>query len=94
VLQGATLSELDSKWVPKRTWILLAPAVSFALVDGRPMGVGADAKLGYLDLPEPDFTLEAYPPWLLISVDLLIVSGFCVGKLRRFISCTGRTDFP
>jgi hypothetical protein len=63
------LTVFDSEWRVKQTQTLQPSVTSFALVNGRPMGVGPDSKLGYLDAPERRFTLEAYPaPWVVFGI--------------------------
>jgi hypothetical protein len=68
LLGNSRLTEFDGDWKIKKELSLEAPIVSFALVDGRPMGVGANSRVAYLDTQEGGFNLEAYPPpWVLFS---------------------------
>jgi hypothetical protein len=70
LLRGnSQLTEFDGAWNIKKELSLQAPIMSFALVEGRPMGVGANSRVAYLDTHEGVFQLEAYPPpWVLFTV--------------------------
>jgi hypothetical protein len=69
VLRGNShLTEFDGDWKFRKELSLPSPIVSFALMEGRPMGVGTDRRLAYLDAQGPGFTFESYPPpWLLFT---------------------------
>ncbi|HEY3836243.1 MAG TPA: energy transducer TonB [Bryobacteraceae bacterium] len=62
VLRTPTLVlTLDPEWRVTEARTLLSPVVSLAAVGGRPMGIGADARLDFLDVSEKRFNLDAYP---------------------------------
>jgi len=69
LLRGSSrLTEFDGDWKIEKELNLEAPIVSFALVEGRPMGVGTNSRVTYLDTREGGFQLEAYPPpWVLFT---------------------------
>ena len=73
------LTEFDSEWRVKQTLTLQTPVTSFAIVNGRPMGVGPDSKLGYMDASERRFTLAAYPA----PLSLFGAGGDRLGVLRQ-----------
>jgi hypothetical protein len=69
LLRGnSRLTEFDSAWKVGKELSLPSPIVSFALMEGRPMGVGADSRVFYLDTQEGALQLEEYPPpWVLFT---------------------------